>query len=141
LSPAASPVPESGSRLRRAGIWGAPLAVLFVVWLWLVYSSGGFITHQWLPPSLALGVFGLIVSLLVAYPRRPGQLSLAALLLFGGYSIWVAVSALWADSPTRVWLESGRTFTYLLVFALAVVFLSDQGARRVFRYQIGRAHV
>jgi hypothetical protein len=136
LSPAASPVPESGSRLRRAGIWGAPLAVLFAVWLWLVYSSGGFIAHQWLPPSLALGVFGLIVSLLVAYPRRPGQLSLGALFLFGGYSIWVAVSALWADSPTRVWLESGRTFTYLLVFALAVVYLSDRGARRVFRYLV-----
>lgn len=136
MSPAASPVPESGSRLRRAGIWGAPLAVLFAVWLWLVYSSGGFIPHQWLPPSLALGVFGLIVSLLVAYPRRPGQLSLGALLLFGGYSVWVGVSALWADSPTRVWLESGRTFTYLLVFALAVVYLSDRGARRVFRYLV-----
>ncbi len=136
MSPAGSPVPESGSRLRKAGIWGAPLAVLFAVWLWLVYSSGGFITHQWLPPSLALGVFGLVVSLLVAYPRRPGQLSLGALVLFGGYSIWVAVSAVWADSPTRVWLESGRTFTYLLVFALAVVYLSDQGARRVFRYLV-----
>jgi hypothetical protein len=136
LSPAGSTVPESGSRLRRAGIWGAPLAALFGVWLWLAYSSGGFIAHQWLPPSLGLGVFALIVSLLVAYPRRPGQLSLSALLLFGGYSIWVAVSALWADSPTRVWLESGRTFTYLLVFALAVIYLSDQGARRVFRYLV-----
>ncbi len=136
MSPAGSTVPESGSRLRRAGIWGAPLAVVFAVWLWLVYSSGGFIAHQWLPPSLGLGVFGLIVSLLVAYPRRPGQLSLTALLLFGGYSLWVAVSAIWADSPTRVWLESGRTFTYLLVFALAIVYLSDQGARRVFRYLV-----
>ena len=110
--------------------------MLFGVWLWLVYSSGGFIAHQWLPPSLCLGVFGLIVSLLVAYPRRPGQLSLTALLMFGGYSIWVAVSALWADSTTRVWLESGRTFTYLLVFALAVIYLSDQGARRIFRYLV-----
>src|SRR5665811_980427 len=28
------------------------------------------------------------------------------------------------------------SFTYLLVFALAVIYLSDQGARRVFRYLV-----
>jgi hypothetical protein len=111
-----------------------PLAVIFAVWLWLAFSSGGYLARQWLPPSLLLGLFGLVVSLLVAYPRRPRQLSLLVLSFFGCYSVWVAFSALWADSPTRVWMESGRTFTYLLVLALAVIYLTDPAARRLFRY-------
>ena len=87
-------------------------------------------------PSVVLGFFGLIVSLLMAYPRRPRQLSFAVLILFGCYSVWVALSSLWADSVTRVWLESGRTFTYLLVLALALVYLSDRTARKWFRYLV-----
>jgi hypothetical protein len=127
-------VPESGSRLRFAGLWGAPLAVLFAVWLWLAFSSGGFLPRQWLLPSLALGFIGLLVSLLVAYPRRPRQLSLAIFGLFACFSVWVAFSALWAASPSRTWLESGRTFTYLAVFALAAIYLTNTSARRIFRY-------
>jgi O-Antigen ligase len=134
LSPVDRTPPEGGWRLREIGIWGAPLAVVFVVWLWLAFSSGGYMTHQWLLPSVTLGFLGLVVSLLTAYPRRPRQLSLAVLLLFGLYSIWVAFSALWADSVTRVWLESGRTFFYLLLLALAVIYLSDRSARVSFRY-------
>ncbi len=83
---------------------------------------------------MALGLSGLVVFVLAAYPRHPRQLSLAVLALFGLYAIWVALSAVWADSPTRVWLEATRTGSYLLVLALALVFLTDPGARRAFRY-------
>ena len=81
-----------------------------------------------------MGLFGLVVSLLAAYPRRPRQLALVVLALFASYAVWIALSALWAESTTRVWLETGRTFTYVLIFALALVYLADRGARRVFRY-------
>ncbi|MCL5734671.1 MAG: O-antigen ligase family protein [Actinobacteria bacterium] len=70
----------------------------------------------------------------MAYPRRPRQLSLAVLGLFSVYSVWVAASALWAASTSRVWLETARNFGFLLVFALALVFFTDSQARRAFRY-------
>jgi hypothetical protein len=108
--------------------------VLFGLWLWQAFYWGGFMAHQWLPLSLAAGLFGLVIFLVVAYPRRPRQLSLAVLTLFGLYAAWTACSALWADSVSRVWLEATRTGTFLLVFALALIYLSNPGARRSFRY-------
>lgn len=119
---------------RTAILWAAPVCLLVALWLWLAFSSGGYIARHWLVPNLALGLFGLVVSTLTAYPRRPRQLSLVVLALFGGYSIWVASSAIWADSTMRVWMESGRTFSYLLVFALALVYLTDSAARKALRY-------
>ena len=136
MASAGSTVPEDGDSRHILSIWVAPVALLLGLWMWLAFSSGGYIAHQWLPPALALGLFGLVVSLLVAYPRRPRQLSLALLGLFACYSLWVAISAVWADSTTRVWMESGRTFSYLLVFALALVYFTDAAARRTFRYLV-----
>ncbi|MCE5254628.1 MAG: O-antigen ligase family protein, partial [Actinomycetia bacterium] len=125
---------EDGSYRRILSLWAAPVAGLVGLWVWLVFSSGGFIAHQWLPPCLVLGLFGLVVSSLVAYPRRPRQLSMAVLALFAFYGVWVAFSAIWADSVTRVWAESGRTFGYVLLTALALVYFTDPGARKAFRY-------
>ncbi|MBN1460303.1 MAG: O-antigen ligase family protein [Armatimonadetes bacterium] len=134
MPPAGSTVAEDGGSLRLLSLWAAPIAVLVGLWLWLAFSSGGYIARQWLPPSLLVGLFGLIVCALTAYPRRPRQLSLALLALFGCYSVWVCLSAIWAASVSRVWIESGRTLTYLLVFALALVYLTDPSARRMLRY-------
>lgn len=134
MSPEGSRVAEDRGRFRRIGIWVGPLVVLVGLWLWLAFSSGGYTAEQWLPPSLVLGFFGAIVSLLAAYPRRPRQLSLAILALFACYTAWVALSAAWAASATRVWMETGRTLGYLLLFALALVYFTDPAARRAFRY-------
>lgn len=126
--------PRTGSRSLARGIWAAPLVVLVGVWLWLAFSSGGFQPRHWLPASMVLALFGVVVFLLGAYPRRLGRLSLVVLLLFVLYAVWVAASALWADSVTRVWMEAVRTGTYVVVFALALVYLTDLDARKVFRY-------
>ena len=134
MRPGGSTSPSDRSSLRTSLIWSGPLVVLFGLWLWLALGSGGYLPRQWLPPFLTLGLFGLVVGSLVAYPRRPRQLSLAVLGLLGAYSAWVAASAMWAASTSRVWLEAGRTFGFLLVFALALVFLTDPHARRAFRY-------
>lgn len=136
MSSAGSTGVEDGGSRRILGIWAVPTTALVALWLWLAFSSGGYIAHQWLPPSLALGLFAIVISLLVAYPRRPRQLSLAALGFFSCYAIWVAASSVWADSTTRVWMESARTFTYLLVFALALVYFTDVAARRALRYLV-----
>ena len=125
-----------GRRLASVSFWSAPIAGLVAVWLWLVFSSGGYIPVHWLPAGLALGLFGLVAALLGGYPQRPGQLSLTLLALFGAYAVWVAASALWAESATRVWMESARTFVYLLVVVLALIYFTDASARRMFRYLV-----
>ena len=112
----------------------AAATVLVGIWLWLAFSSGGYLAREWVLPVLALGLFGLAAAALTAYPRRPRQLSLAVLAVFGAYAIWVACSAIWAGSTGRVWLESGRTFAYLLILALALTYFTSAAARVAFRY-------
>jgi hypothetical protein len=112
----------------------APVAFLLSIWLWLAFSSGGYLPGQWLLPAIVVAFFGLVAGALAAYPRRPRRWSLVVLAVFGGYTVWVAASALWAASTGRVWLESGRTFTYLLILALALVYFTAPGARTAFRY-------
>ncbi len=120
--------------LREVALWSAPLIVLFVAWLWTAFWRGGSDPGDWLPGALLVGVVGLVVGALIAYPRRPRQLSLVILVLLGLYTLWVATSSLWAASPSRVWLEAERTSFLLLVFALALVYLTDPRARSLFRY-------
>ena len=120
--------------LREVALWSAPLIVLFVAWLWTAFWRGGSDPGDWLPGALLVGVVGVVVGALIAYPRRPRQLSLVILALLGLYTLWVAASSLWAASPSRVWLEAERTSFLLLVFALALVYLTDPRARSLFRY-------
>lgn len=115
---------------------GLPLTVLVVVWLWFVFSSGGLLPRQWLLPSLCLGLIGVLVSVLLTYPRRPRQVSLLVLGVFGAYGLWTAFSSVWADSAGRALLEGGRTFSYLAFFAVAMVYLTSPAARRLFRYLV-----
>lgn len=127
---------ESRGCFRVVGVWGIPLAVVVAIWLWLAFSTGGYIPRQWLLPSMVVGLLGLVISLAKAYPHRPPRHTFALIGLFACYAAWVALSALWAQSSTRVWLESGRTFTYLLVFTVAAIYLANRGARVAFRYLV-----
>jgi hypothetical protein len=120
---------------RRAyAVWVPCLAFLVGIWIWLVLSSGGYPAENWVFPLLALGLFGLVVASLLAYPRRPRQLSLALLGLCGAYSVWALASTLWAGSTREAWLGSGRTFGYLLVLGLALALLASMHVRAAFRY-------
>ena len=119
---------------KRNLVWAAPIALLVGIGYWLAFSSGGYPPRQWAIPTMVLGLFGVAAAAAKAYPRRPRQLSLAVLALFGAYSIWVACSAIWATSASRVWLESGRTFGYLLILALALTYFTSAPARTIFRY-------
>jgi hypothetical protein len=125
---------EGEGRLGVLGTRAAPLVALLAVWVWMAFSSGGYVARLWLPGSLVLGLLGLVVSCLVIYPRRPRQLSLAVLACFAVYAIWIASSTIWSLSSAGAWLEAERTFTYLLFFSLALVFLAHRGVRVAFRY-------
>ena len=125
---------EEGDRRGAPVLWVASIALLLGISLWLTFSSGGYLARQWLPPILVLASFGLVVAILIAYPRRPRQLSLAVLGLTGAYSVWVGASTVWAASSSGAWLESARTFGYLLVLALALTYFTASSARTAFRY-------
>ncbi len=138
---ASGSVSDGAHRTGVLSYWLLPIAGLVAVWLWVAFSSGGSRPGQYLPASLALGLFALVASLMGAYPRLPGQLSLALLGIMATYSIWVALSALWAESPSRVWMETARTLTYLLLFTLALIYFTDPVTRRTFRYLLIAAAV
>ncbi len=114
--------------------WAVPVGLLVLLWLLLAFSSGGFQEHQWLPGALATAFLGVVAAALVAYPRRPRQLSLAVLALLLLYAVWVAVSWRWAGSKHLVWEEINRTFFYLLVLTLALMYLTAAQARVALRY-------
>ncbi len=112
--------------------WVAPLTVLFVVWLWYVFNSGAFQPRQWLSGALAVALFGLLAALLSAYPGQPRGTAVLIVSLFAAYAVWVGLSALWAESTSRVWLETTRVFFLVLLFTLALVYLREPAARRAF---------
>lgn len=111
-----------------------PVAALIGIWLWLALSAGGQDARDWAFPAIALGVLGAAAAWLLAYSRRPRQLSLAVLALFAAYAVWVFASNLWGASGSRTWVASGRTFTYLLVLALALAFFTSSRARLAFKH-------
>lgn len=125
---------NSAGAPRVPSLWCIPLIVLFAVWLGLAFFQGGGDPSHWLPASLAMGVFGVVAAAFVAYPRRPRQLSMVILTLFFLQALWMATSVLWADAEGKALLEATRTGTLLLVFALALVYLSQTRPRRIFPY-------
>lgn len=120
--------------VRQTAVWAIPVALLFGVWLWLAFSSGGYVQSQWLLPGLVLAIFALVTAVLGAYPRRPRRLSMIVVALFGLYAVWVMLSAGWASSLNSVWDEAGRTLFYLLALTLAVSLFTDARARHAARY-------
>ena len=119
---------------RETPVWAIPVALLFGIWLWLAFSSGGYVQSRWLLPGLVLSLFALVTAVLGAYPRRPRRLSMVLIALFGLYALWVMISAMWASSLSSVWDEAGRTLLYLIAFVLALTFFTDARARVAARY-------
>lgn len=125
-------LPSPRERLLNA----APIVGLVGVWLLLAFSYGGFLHRQWLLPGLGIALFGLVAGLSAGYPRRPRALSLAVLGAFALYVVWVGASFFWAGSRDAAFEEAGRSALYLVVLALALTYLTDRNARRVFRYLV-----
>lgn len=125
---------HASDRLTRTLTWSAPLAGLFALWLWSVFSAGSFQADHWLPIALVVALFGLVASVFGAFPSRLGGVGLVVATLFGAYLAWVGASTIWAGSANRVWLETARTGFLLLVFVLALLYLGDSGVRRSFKH-------
>jgi len=127
------PSPPSHS-LQKGGLWAIPVILLLSIWLWSVFTDAAALPEQWSLVALVVAVLALVAGIGKAYPRRPGRLSLLVLGLFAAYTLWTAVSASWALSETRAWVEAVRLLAYLLIFALALTYFTQPAARRAFRY-------
>ena len=76
---------------------------------------------RWLPGTLFL--IALLVTMVIA--AKPGPLpraALVALACLAGYTIWSFLSITWAGVPADAWLGANKTFLYLCIFALFVMF-------------------
>jgi len=97
---------------------GALAMVVFGVW---AARDGGFDPLRWLPGTLfllALLVISVLAARRISLPRA-AALALAAL---AGFTVWSYLSITWAGVPANAWLGANRTFLYLCVFALFVMF-------------------
>ncbi|MCX8032456.1 MAG: O-antigen ligase family protein [Thermoleophilia bacterium] len=121
-------------RVYGVGLRFLPHGGLAAIWLWLMFSSGGYMPRTWLLPAAAMGLLALLCSASRIYPGKPGQLSAALIALFMCYALWVAASVSWASSLHRVWLETARVFFLVLVFWTACLCFKDAPGQKAFRY-------
>jgi len=92
----------------------AALLVVLATW-----QDGAFAVRHWAPPAL----FALVVLAVLngagalAARSRPVQVALAAL---WGLAGWIALSALWSESPAGAWEQANRTVLYAALVSLAL---------------------
>jgi len=120
--------------------WALPLFLVVAVWVWLIFSSGGYAQSHWLLQGIVLATTALVLFAVGAFPRLPSRASLVVLALFAAYFVWVAISTSWASSVNAAWDEAGRTAVYLVVLALALTMLGDRRAHVWLRWQRARWH-
>jgi hypothetical protein len=118
----------------RSTALALPLLGVVALWLWVALWPSPDRAQESLLATLVLGLIALVAALTRAYPRTPFCPSLALIVGFVCYGVWVAVSAAWATSPGRVWTEAARTAGYLLAFSLASACFTTRMSRRAFRY-------
>src|SRR4029453_237199 len=103
------------ARVATVLIGALPLGI-FLVW---AAVDGGYPPTLWYPGALAL--VALLVLVLVSAPQLLGTLprvALVGLCLFGGFTLWSALSILWAEDKGEAWDAANRTLLYLAVYAV-----------------------
>ena len=125
----AAPAPHDAAQPRRlgglpeptpttiAGVLAALPLVLFVYWGW---DDAGFARTTWLPGSLFL--LGLATLALIVGGRSlpVPPTALVALAALAAFTVWNALTILWAGAPDVAWDGTNRTLLYLCVFAFYV---------------------
>lgn len=133
---------DSDTRLRnlvgeRGGLTLLPaLLALLVFWLAGSYLVARYGTSAAVTAQALFGLLGLLLGLLLAYPERPHQLSLAALSLMLLLTLWAMVSFSWAESLEGAWLAASSLLFQLAAAGVAAALLTGAAARRSFPYLI-----
>ena len=85
--------------------------------MWLTVHEAGYPTTTWYPGGLiVLALLG--VALVALPPPRPSRLTLAAIVLLGGYAAWSLLSIAWAPDQGVAWTGANRTIVFAALFAL-----------------------
>ena len=92
----------------------AALLVVLATW-----QNGAFAVRHWAPPALFVLVVLAVVNGtgVVATRSRPVKVALAAL---WGLAGWIALSALWSESPAGAWEQANRAVLYAALVSLAL---------------------
>ena len=128
------------ARVATVLIGALPLGI-FLVW---AAVDGGYPPTLWYPGALAL--VALLVLVLVSSPQLLGTLprvALAGLCLFGGFTLWSALSILWAEDKGEAWDAANRTLLYLAVYAVFLLWpwRARHGAALLGAYTLGVAGI
>lgn len=85
-------------------------------------AKGGNQVAQVAPMQVAVVLLAGLSLALYLFKRRSGRIDGAApVALFAGLAVVTALSSVWSISPDETIEETARTFTYLAVFAMAVM--------------------
>jgi len=134
---------DSASPAARAStvLVGALPLGFFLLW---AAVDGGYPPTLWSPGALALvGLLALLVAtspqLLWTLPRT----GLAALALFGGFTLWSALSIAWAGDRGEAWDAANRALLYLAVYGVFLVWpwRARHGAALLGVYALGVAAI
>jgi hypothetical protein len=101
--------------------WALPLALGAAVVAIAFGAEGGTeLTRTTIAEVLLVLGSGIVIAAAFVW-GRPGAIhGVTTLLLFALLAVLTAVSVLWSISPELTYIEAGRTFAYLAVFAAAV---------------------
>ena len=83
-------------------------------------EGGTELTRTTVTEALLVLVSGAVIAAAFIWGRRGAIQGVTTLLLFALLALLTAVSVLWSISPELTYIEAGRTFAYLAVFAAAV---------------------
>ncbi len=127
--PASQPVEGTAGRPSPA-LTALPAAFAALLVVLATWQNGAFEVRHWAPPAL----FALVVLAVlngagaVAARSRPVQVALAAL---WGLTGWIALSALWSESPAGAWEQANRAVLYAALVSLALTAVLGRREGRV----------
>lgn len=97
---------------------------------WMGYAYGGYFVVDWAPVVFILAVLMLVASVTGVIGRAPSWWSVVSTTLLAGYTAWTFISLLWSPNQGDAWYGASMTLFYLLVFWVALAFVTLGASRR-----------
>jgi hypothetical protein len=120
--------------LRREGALLATGLLAFSVFLIWEWRDGGYATTDWLPGGVFLAFLLVVAVVAVPGTTRPPLAVGASIVCLGVYTLWNALSIIWAGQRGSAWDGTNRAIVYLCVFALFGIL---RWPRRVVAFLLG----
>jgi hypothetical protein len=127
LAPGRLRIPSALAWLRRSG----PVIPVAAGVLWLSLKGGGYALTVRSPAAIAIWAAVALGVALKLWPRaEPPRAALVTGALLAAFAALTGLSAVWADSAEKAFIEFDRVVLYLGLFALVVLAAGRGSARR-----------